>query len=458
MLIAALLIMLLQPFNDALSLQGQLLLGGILIALSIWIFKPWGIPLSVGAMFLTCYALSIGLEPGVVFSGFTQSAVWTLIAALFFGFVLRKTDLGYRIALAILRFFKPSYPSLVLAWTLIGLALSALTPSITVRVAIVIPIAVSCCELCKLAPRSRGNSLIMLTAFAMALVPGGGWLSGALTGPIVQGAYDAVPELTGLITFDSWLSVSFVPVELATLLMLIGSFVIFRPKEPLSKDAVEAIKNTRLAPISRDEIVTASILITAFFLFLTGGIHPIPSAAVCLGATFLLFAFGIIKPPEIGTGISWDLIIFIGVALGLSAMCGVTGITDWLSSLIVPKLAFIARNPFLFVAVVTGVLFAWHMIDVATFIPTFTLVPTLLPAISEAYGINPLIFAPMLCLAGCAFFMDYQNPWALMGQEVAKNRSWTKGHLAAYGMLFFAASLIALVAMVPFWIDAGMFG
>jgi len=457
-LIAALLIIIFRPLGDSLSAQGQLMLGGILITLGIWIFRPLKLPLSVGGFFLACFGLAIGLPPGVVFSGFAQGTIWTLISALFFGFVLQKTGLGYRVALMILRLFKPSYFTLVLAWTLIGFALSLLTPSITVRVAIVTPIAVSCCEICRLAPRSKGNSLIMLTAFSMALIPGSGWLSGSLTGPIIQGAFESVPALEGVITFDSWLKVTFAPVEIATLLTLIAGLLVFKPKEPLSEDAVIAIKSAKPGHITCDEIVTAAILIMSFALFFTGSLHHIPSTAVCLGATFLLFAFGIIKPPDIGTGISWDLMVFLGCALGLSSICAATGIIDWLSGIIVPAVGSITASPYLFVAVLAAIFFAWHFIDIATFIPTLTLIPPILPAIQSAYGISPMIFVPILDLACCAYFMGYLNPWALMGQSVAKERSWTAGHLAIHGSIFFAASVIALLVMTPFWVSGGLFG
>jgi hypothetical protein len=89
---------------------------------------------------------------------------------------------------------------------------------------------------------------------------------------------------------------------------------------------------------------------------------------------------------------------------------------------------------------------------------TFILIPAMLPAINARYGVHPLVFVPMLYLASNAFFMNYQNSWALMGQAVARKRSWTPGHLAAYGTIYFAASIISLMIMVPFWVKVGMFG
>mgnify|MGYP002857725494 CR=1 FL=1 len=401
--ICAVFLIILKPVS-ALDAQGNLVLAGIVITLGLWIFKPFGLPFSGGALFFAAYLLAVGMPPSTVFSGFTQSAVWTLMAALFFGFVLKKTGLGYRMALLILKLFKPSYVTLSLAWAIIGIILSVLTPSMTVRVAIVMecqPIAANCCELCGLKPGSRGNSLILLTAFAMALIPGAGWLTGSLTGPVLQGAYESVNELQGMLSFGNWFSVSFLPVELATVLMLAGSLIFMRPKEKFPEGAKDAIKEIKLGKITKDETITGIILVFCFILFLLGNTLNISSTIVCLGAVVLFFVFGIIKPDEIGNAISWDLIVFLGVALGLGSICTSVGITDWLATLIVPALKPFAGNAFLFIAVVTVFFFAWHFVDIASFFPTFVIFPAVFPAIQKAYGVHPLVFAPVLALAGC---------------------------------------------------------
>ena len=454
-LIGALLIIIIKPISS-LSTQGQVVLAGILITLGLWIFKPFKLPFSAGALFFAAYMMAVGIPTATVFSGFTQSAVWTLVAALFFGFVLKKTGLGYRLALMILKLFRPSYLTLTLAWALIGLILSVLTPSMTVRVAIMMPIAVSCTELCNLKAGSKGNSLILLTAFAMALIPGGGWITGSLTGPVLQGAYDSVQGLEGMLNFTSWFSVSFVPVEIATVLMLAGSLIFLKPKEKLPEEAARAIKETKLGRIKKDEIITAVILVACFILFLSGNKLSISSTIVCLGAVVLFFAFGIIKASEIGEAVSWDLIVFLGMALSLGNICSSVGIIEWLSGLIVPALKPFAGNPFLFVGVVTVFFFMWHFIDIASFFPTFVIFPAVFPAIQEAYGVSPLIFAPILALAGCAFFVSYENHWVLMGQAVARERSWTGAHLGTYGTIYFVSSLIGIMIAVPIWQNMGL--
>jgi len=455
--VIAIIIMAARPFSASLNDTGQLMLGGILIALGIWIFKPFNLSFSAGGLFLAFFALALGLRPAVVFSGFTQSSIWTLVPALFFGFTLQKTGLGKRIAMAIIKLFKPSYLSLVFAWVVIGVILSLLTPSSTVRVAIMIPIAVQCCELCRLEKGSKGNSLILLTAFGMAIIPGSGWMSGVLWGPIISGMINAVPGTQGLVTFSNWFSTLFVPVTITTILLIIGSLLLLKPKEKLSDDAIDSIKNQPKEKVSRNEIITGVILVAVFVMFLTSKAHGLPDAAVCLAAVFLFFLTGVLEAKDFNSGVNWDLIVFIAIALSFSAIFNDTGISKWLAGIVVPALAPIAVNPYLFMFCVMAFVFLWRFFDVALFIPTIAILVPILPSIQEAYNISPLVWLFIFVMAGNSFVMAYQNMWAMMSRSIAGERAFTNGHLGIYGVIYFAASFIALLAAIPIWINAGLF-
>jgi len=458
LVLIALIIMITKPFSASLNDSAQLMLGGILITLSIWIFKPFNLPYSVGGLFLAFFALALGLTPAVVFSGFTQSAIWTLVPALFFGYVLQKTGLGKRIAMEIIKRFKPTYTSLVFAWVLIGIVLSLLTPSSTVRVAIMIPIAVQCCELFKLEKGSKGNSLILLTAFGMATIPGLGWMTGTLWGPVLSGMINSVPETQGLITFDVWFSTLFIPAMIVTIILIAGSLLLLKPKEKLSRDAIDAIKNETVQKMSRHEVITGIILIAVFVLFMTNKIHGLPDAAVCLIAVFLFFLSGVLESKDFNIGVNWDLIVFIAIALSFSAIFTETGISEWLAGIIVPLIAPIAGNPYLFMFSIMIFVYLWKFVDVALFIPTIAILVPILPAIQEAYSISPLVWLFVFVMAASAFIMAYQNLWAMMSRSIAGDRTFTNKHLGTYGMIYFAASFIALLVAIPMWVKAGLFG
>jgi len=458
MLFVAAVIIALRPIGG-LEVQGQIMLSAMIIALCIWIFKPFKLTYAIGGLTLALFGLLVGLEPTVVFSGFTQTALWTLVPAFFFGYTLQKTGLGKRIAIAIIKFCKPTYPALIFAWIPIGVVLSILTPATTVRVAIMVPIAVQCCELFNLKKGSKGNSLIILTAFAMALVPGSGWLTGVIWGPFIQGQVEAA-GMTGLVTFNSWLSVLLLPVAVSTVLLVVFGLLFLKPEERLPKEAFEAVKNQFLGKMSRNEIIAAVILILVFIASLTGSFHGLSTAVICITAMLAFFLFGVLETKDFNAAANWNLVIFIAMALGLGSIFAATGVSEWLSGIIVPALAPIAGNPWLFVLAAMAFMFIWSMIDVAMFIPTIAIMVPILPDIQEAYQISPLIWIAMFILAGNAFFLAYQNMWAVMSRSISedKDRAWDNKHMSLYGVLYFVACILALLVTIPMWISAGFFG
>jgi hypothetical protein len=61
-------------------------------------------------------------------------------------------------------------------------------------------------------------------------------MSGVLWGPIISGLINAVPETQGLVVFDNWFSVLSIPVMITTVLLIVGSLFVLKPKEKLSEN------------------------------------------------------------------------------------------------------------------------------------------------------------------------------------------------------------------------------
>lgn len=437
---------------------GHLSLMLLVITIGLWIFRPGKISFGASSALLMAGLLAISVPASAVFSGFSMTAVWSLIPALFFGFALTKTGLGRRIAYFGMKSFPVTYPNLVLVWSIIGIILSLLTPSMTVRVVIVTPIALQAADICQLPLKSKGRSMVLLIAWLMALIPGLGWFSGTLNGPILSGFYAANPEL-GAISITDWSRVNLLPVAIVSVLSLLGGYLLLKPKEPIHLDrAVFQAEYDKLGPITRPEVITGLILTVSFILFVTAPIHGIPSVAIVLFALFLLSASGIIAPAELSSGISWDLVLFIGTAMGFGAVLTVTGLSDWLSGHLVTALTPLAENPWSFVYGSLIVMFLWRFVDIATFIPTFAIVATIAPEVANRFGISPLVWVPLLCLAMNSFFLSYTNMFALVAEANMGEKGWLPGHLSSFGVVYFLACLIAMLVAIPYWQSFGLFG
>jgi anion transporter len=440
---------------SGLSAQGNGMIGATLLGLSFWIFRPATLPYLVGGAIILAGALLLKVPIDVVTKGYTSPAVWVLIPALFYGFALMKTGLGKRIAYAVLKAFKPSYMGLTFSWFVIGLLLSALTPSITVRIAIVMPIAISLVEACKLPDNSRGAAFICFVAFATALLPGIGWQTGSLWGIFMMGFYP--PEIRAIVTPGMWFQYMAFPWFLITVLFLGLLYVVFKPAEPLQLSQ-EAFKEqyAALGRITRDEIACGVILTAALILFSTDKWTGIKTPEAALMGFIALMLFGIIKISDIGTGVNWDIINFFGVVVGLSAMFGKAGVSDWAKPIIEPAVLSVAGSPLVLLLVLTLVLWAIRFIDIPWGFTTFAILSPVFIPLFKQFGLNPVLVSVAFIAAGNSFFLAYQQPFIMLGDTLTKSRGWTGNQVATAGALYAIAIIVGIIVSTFYWKAMGL--
>ncbi|MFZ4615190.1 MAG: SLC13 family permease [Rectinemataceae bacterium] len=472
--IVAFLVAFAQPFAPALSPMGHEVLAAVLVALGMWVFRPGNLPYLAGSA--TIMALTIGIffagRAGLVnpvtakaysspellaevVSGFASSSLWTLVPALYFGFALQKTGLGKRIAYLVLRSFPPSWASLALSWMLIGTALSALTPSVTVRVAIMLPIAIGIVEACKLEYRSKGSAYICLLALGMAVFPGTALMTGTLAGPILQGFFPA--ELKAQANFGDWVRILALPWIVVTLVYALLAFLLARPKEAIgiSRDVFRK-EYRKLGKPGRDELVVLAVLAAALLMFATEPFHRIPVPASALGALLFLVLAGIIKGPEISSGINWDVVVFFGVAIALPGIFRVSGISSWLGPIVDGPILGLAGSPLSFMLIITIGLLLIRFADVPWGYVTLALTVFLLVPLSRDFGYHPLVVS-MAYLAAINFFMlAYQQPWVLMSEGMVAGRGWSPSGLAFFGGIYVCSVIAGILVAIPYWRAIGV--
>ncbi|MBF0498048.1 MAG: anion permease [Deltaproteobacteria bacterium] len=452
--VLALFIGIFKPFAN-LTPQGHEILAVVFVTLGLWIFRDSTLAYFAGGAILLGGSLAFKLPLATVVSGYTSSGIWVLIPALFFGFALVKTGLGKRIAYFVLKTFEPTYSSVILSWVIIGVALSALTPSITVRLSIVMPIAINLVEACRLPDRSRGSALICLVAWASALLPGTGWLTGSLWGPFMMGFFPA--EVKPLVTFGSWFEYMSVPWLLITIFFVILIYVFLKPKEELaiSKDTFKE-QYAGLGKMSRQEIITGVILTATLILFTTEKLHHIPTTATALLAFFALMIFGVINFPEISTGVNWDIINFFGAALSLQAIFIKSGITSWVRPMIEPSILSMASSPLLFLLVITIGFWVIRFIDIPWGFSTIALTAPLFIPLHTNFGLHPALVAVAVIAAGNSFFLSYQQPFIMIGDAMSKSRGWSPGHVSLGGGIYAVSVIAAIVISSFYWRAMGL--
>ncbi len=452
--VIAAMIWLVKPF-EGLSPQGNGMIAVTFAGLAFWIFKPATLPYLAGGGIMIAGGLLLGLPLDVVTKGYTSAAIWVLIPALYFGFALAKTGLGKRVSYVVLKTFEPSYMGICISWFIIGLVLSALTPSITVRIAIVMPIAMSLVEACKLPDRSKGSALICFVAFATALLPGTGWQTGSLWGIFMMGFYP--PEIKPLVTSGAWFQYMAFPWFFITVLYLILLFIAFKPSEPLGLKR-EAFKEQyeALGKITKDEIICAVILISALILFSTDKWTGIKTPEAAMMAFVALLLFGIIKLPDIGTGVNWDIINFFGIVVGLTAMFVKAGVSDWAKPIIQPGILSMASAPLMLLLVLTIALWAIRFLDVPWGFTTFALISPVFIPLHQQFGLHPALVSVAFIAAGNSYFLAYQQPFIMVGDTMIKSRGWSGGQVATAGALYAVAVIVGIIVSTIYWKAMGL--
>ena len=444
-------VVLLRPFSPALDSLGHYALAGMILTTGLWVLEPFHISVGVGSCLLFASMLAVGVPARVVFSGFTQSAVWTMIPALFFGYALKKTGLGKRIAFRLLRCLpKVTYLSLIVAWVLIGIILSILTPSITVRIVIAMPLAKNCVDLCGFEKDSKERSFLLLTAWAMMVIPGIGWSTGSLLGPVLTGIFGSVEGIPE-VSFTDWFRSAFLPTCIVTVLILVLSRALLKPsgKIMINKEVfTEAYRS--LQPMQKEEKLTLWILLICFAFLATGMLHGIPDAALCLFALLLLFALGVLDRQDIGKGISWDIVLFVGASMSIGEIFSYTGVSGWLSGWFQTIFALIPSAELLLLLLLVF-LFAFRFVDVALLTPTIVILAPSIPALWQTHGIHPYVWIPVFSFAICAFFARYQNMFLLIGETTLGKEGWTVQYRIRYALIYFAACVIAVAVSIPYW-------
>ncbi len=434
------------PTPQGLSHIAQLVLAITAFTVVLWAAQVMNS--GVASVLLMALLIVIGVPVPRVFSGFGGGAFWTLLAVLFYGFAMKKTGLAERLSYYILSLFPSSYGGILTAFFVIGFVLALGIPSMTVRTAIMTPVAWALVQSLGLPPRSRGSALIILTTVEMAVVPGIAFLYGSLTGPVVVAAFDA-KKLP--ITWLGYAQVLTFPTLLLCAMILVGNQFILRPEAPLKASPTFARDRLRaLGPFQGPEAVTGLVVLFSIVFWATDRYHHLPAFLIGMVAMAVFYMAGILRDEDIGTGVSWTLLLFIGGIFSLANIIQDYKVTDWIAGYIVPIVKQIEFSVILLSIMMAIAMYALRFIDPSSFIAVSVLFLSTV-TVTMAVGIPPLVLMAPIILASAPFWVSYQNFWLAMGEGLTGNQAFTAAHRVRLANAYAIFCLIALAVSVGYW-------
>jgi anion transporter len=429
-----------------LTRPGQTALAITAFTIVLWAFGVMNN--GVASVLMMALLIPAGARPALVFSGFSSGSWWVLLAVLYYGFAMQKTGLAARISYYILSLFPASYSGILAAFFVIGTVLSLGIPSMTVRTAIMVPIAWALVQSLDLKPRSKGSALIMLTTIEMAVVPGCGLLYGSLYGPVVASMFE-VKHLP--LSYLAYARVLELPVLALCALIVFGNQWVLKPERALNASPqFVRTKLRELGSFKRAEMITAAIVACSIIFWATDRWHHLPSFFIGMVGLSIFALAGIVGNADIAGGISWTLLLFMGGIFSLGNVLTEYKITDWLAGYFVPIAEHLTFSAVVLLVVVAIAMLAVRFLDPSGFIAIAVLFIPIVDTTSAA-GIPPLVLVAALLIPSVPFWATYQNIWVAMGEGITEGLAFSGAERVRLANMYGVFTIFTVAMSVGYW-------
>ncbi len=434
------------PLTHELTAPARLILQITGFTVVLWVFQV--INPGIVSVLMMGLMLLAGVRPPSVFSGFSSGGFWVLVCVLFYGFAMQQTGLAQRMSYYVLSLFPGTYTGVMSAFLVIGTVLALGIPSMTVRTAIMVPIAWALVQSVGLAPRSRGSALIMITCVEMAVFPGCAFLYGSLFGPVVDQLFHA-RQLP--ISWLSYAQVLTAPVLAICVALIFLNRLALPPEAPLNVSASFGRQRLQaLGRISRGEWITAAVVLASIAFWATDRYHHLPSFLPGMFGLSVLALCGIVRDKDISTGISWPLVLFMGGVFSLASVVQEYKVTDWLAGQVLPSVTQLAGSALIFLVVIGLVMYLARFLDPSG---VLAIPMVFLPVVDVAAkaGIAPLVTMAAILITAIPFWASYQNIWMAMGENITEGQGFTAGQRVRLATVYGLTALVALALAVGYW-------
>jgi citrate:succinate antiporter/L-tartrate/succinate antiporter len=396
--------------------------------------------------------------------GFGDTTVWLTFGAFLFALGYRKSGLGRRIALALVRRLGRRTLGLGYAIALADLVLAPGTPSNTARSGgTIFPIVQQIPALYGSTPgptARRIGAYLMWTAFASTAVTSAMFITALVPN---AAALALAQRIAGLDMSWSRYFLGFLPA--GVLLLAIVPWLAYRLYPPEVRESPETVdwaaaQLRDMGPVTRSEWTMAALVAGALLLWVTGSnprvalpglganfIHP--TTVVLLVVAGMLLARVIAWDDVLAEREAWNVFLYFTTVLTLADGLNRVGFVAWFAQRVTEPLA--GADPLWATGVLLALFFWSHYLFASLTSHAAAVLPVVLALGTGIPGVDVRLLA-MLCTYGLGL-MGVISPYATGCAPiyagcgfVGRGRFWALG--AIFGLLYFAV----LVGVVWPWL------
>ena len=352
--IGALIVILILPTPTGLPVAGQRMLGVLVFAVIIWMTEALDYAVSA-VVIAALMAFLLGTAPsianpkvllgtsaglGLAFSGFANTALALVAAALFLAAAMTITGLDKRIELTILSYVGTKTRQVVAGSILVGFVIAFLVPSTTARVSCLVPIMLGIIAAFGVDRKGAFAGMLMITTVQTASIWNVGIKTAAAQNMVAIGFIEKAFQRT--ITWLEWLIAA---APFGILMSVALYFVMTRMMPPEVKEVPggrDAIRKSLadLGSMKASEKKLLAISLTLLALWSTEGVlHRFDTSSTTVAAVALMFlpGIGIMTWKQAQPVIPWGTIVLFGVGISLGTALLQTKGAVWLADLVVAE-------------------------------------------------------------------------------------------------------------------------
>ena len=438
---------------SGLTQQSMVGLGIIIWAVTYWICEV--MPEYVTALAMcTLWAAFKCVPFKMAFGTFSDTTWWLLVSALGMGIAVSKSGLLKRIALWVMKIFPATFNGQTLALVIAGTIIAPLIPSMTAKAAITAPVSMEISDAMGYKRYSRGAGGLFGAMYLGFVLTGPMFISASYIGFMMRGL---LPQnVQTQFTWVMWFVSGLIWTVGVLVLMWLAIKYLYKPevKDDLPPDFV-AKQLTALGPMSRNEKITATVLIVALLFWMSEPLHGINSTITGLAGLSILLALGVYDRPDFRANMGWDNVVFIGGIINLGMVVPALKLDKWIADVAGPMIAPLMANMYLFVIIFSIAIYLVRYI-IVSFTASTAIFTVLMTPFALKAGVNPWVTGFLTYTASQLWNAFYNNSTFLTSYYAVKGEMVTHKQMKKLSYAFCVISIICMLLSIPLWKFLGL--